>query len=125
MNVTLKLSGLYSSLFVIRFSLIFQKKLVVGGGKQKRAMINFSEYSLLKEGFISFQSSLLLLIEPGYYSHSFSFFFQSRLEATNVNVQYVQLKETNEYPGSAPRLFQRFPPLVFYFLNVAYKTGRV
>ena len=36
MNVNLKLSGLYSSLFVIRFSLIFQKKLVVGG-KQKRA----------------------------------------------------------------------------------------
>ena len=30
MNVNLKLSGLYSSLFVIRFSLIFQKKLVGG-----------------------------------------------------------------------------------------------
>ena len=35
-NVNLKLSGLFSSLFVIRFSLIFEKKLAVGG-KQKRA----------------------------------------------------------------------------------------
>ena len=34
----MKLSGLYSSLFVIRFSLIFYLKnfVVVGGGKQKR-----------------------------------------------------------------------------------------
>ena len=34
MNVNLKLSGLYSSLFVIRFSLIFQKKF--GGGGENR-----------------------------------------------------------------------------------------
>ena len=32
MNVNLKLSGLYSSLFVIRFSIIFQKKIGGGGG---------------------------------------------------------------------------------------------
>ena len=38
MNVNLKLSGLYSSLFVIRISLVFQKKFG-GGGKQKRAAI--------------------------------------------------------------------------------------
>ena len=37
MNVNSKLSGLYSSLFVIRFSLIFQKKnLVVGGGGNRK-----------------------------------------------------------------------------------------
>ena len=30
-NLKLELSGLFSSLFVIRFSLIFQKKIVVGG----------------------------------------------------------------------------------------------
>ena len=35
MNVNLKLSGLYSSLFVIRFSLIFQKKIGGGGGNRK------------------------------------------------------------------------------------------
>ena len=49
--------------------------------------------------------------EPDYYSHSF--FFKDRLEATNVNVQYLQL---NEYPGNASKLFQSVPPLVFYFL---------
>ena len=37
----LKLSGLYSSLFVIRFTLIFQKKLVVGG--QKRAFVSSNQ----------------------------------------------------------------------------------
>ena len=36
MNVNLELSGLYSSLFVILFSLIFQKNFG-GGRKQKRA----------------------------------------------------------------------------------------
>ena len=51
----------------------------------------------------------------------FFFFFEDRLEATNVN---VQLKKLNEYPGNASKLFQRVPPLVFYFLNVTYKTGR-
>ena len=38
MNVNLKLSGLCSSLFVIRFSLIFFLKKTGGGGKQKRAV---------------------------------------------------------------------------------------
>ena len=46
MNVNLKLSGLYSSLFVIRFSLIFQKKFGGGGGKQKRALKTFLELYL-------------------------------------------------------------------------------
>ena len=49
-----------------------------------------------------------------------AYFFKDRLEATNVN---VQLKKLNEYPGNASKLFQRVPPLVFCFLNVAYKTG--
>ena len=43
MNVNLKLSGLYSSLFVIRFSLIFQKKLVVGGGGETEKSRYFSK----------------------------------------------------------------------------------
>ena len=34
-SLKLKLSGLYSNLFVIIFSLILQKKLVVGGGTEK------------------------------------------------------------------------------------------
>ena len=34
-NVNLKLSGLYSSLFVKRFSLIFQKKLAVGENRKE------------------------------------------------------------------------------------------
>ena len=46
---------------------------------------------------------------------SLVFFIQDRVEATNVNVQYLQL---NEYPGNASKLFQRVPPLVFYFLLV-------
>ena len=36
MNVNLKLSGLYSNLFVIIFSLIFQKNLVVGGTEKSQ-----------------------------------------------------------------------------------------
>ena len=40
MNITLKLSGLYSSLFVIRFSLTFEKKFGGGGGGQKRAFLS-------------------------------------------------------------------------------------
>ena len=40
-NLKLKLSGLYSNLFVIIFSLIFQKKFGGGGGGgQKRAEID-------------------------------------------------------------------------------------
>ena len=44
MNVNLKLSGLYPSLFlfVIRFSLIFQKKLVVGGATEKSRIFKFT-----------------------------------------------------------------------------------
>ena len=40
MNVNLKLSGLYSSLFVILFSLIFQKNLVVVGGGTEKSLNN-------------------------------------------------------------------------------------
>ena len=46
MNVNLKLSGLYSSLFVIRFSLIFQKKFGGGGGNRKEPVchVNFAMF---------------------------------------------------------------------------------
>ena len=47
-NLKLKLSGLYSSLFVVRVSLIFQKN---GGGEQKRAKKTFDEYDIRFEGF--------------------------------------------------------------------------
>ena len=41
MNVNLKLSGLYSSLFVIRFSLIFQKDFGGGGHLLNEIMFQF------------------------------------------------------------------------------------
>ena len=58
MNVNLKLSGLYSSLFVIRFSLIFQKKFGGGGGKQKRASALYLRLKIVKWdplGFVKLQ----------------------------------------------------------------------
>ena len=39
-NLKLKLSSLYSSLFNIRFSLIFQKNIGVGGGTEKSRDFN-------------------------------------------------------------------------------------
>ena len=42
------------------------------------------------------------------------FFFQDRLEATNVNVQYVQLKETKRIPGKRIQVIPKGPPLVFF-----------
>ena len=41
MNITLKLSGLYSSLFVIRFSLTFEKKFGGGGGEGTEKSLSF------------------------------------------------------------------------------------
>ena len=52
MNVNLKLSGLYSSRFVIRFSLIFQKKIGGGGDweteKSQKNVGIFSIHSVAK-----------------------------------------------------------------------------
>ena len=87
MNLKLKVSGLYSTLFVITFSLIFQKHSVVGEGKEKRAGIlvkmflfvclqsesNFSLYQDTIEKFKQEDFLCVLLDDPLY-----PFFARSR-----------------------------------------------
>ena len=94
-----------------------------GGGKRETSCVLFlNEQYHFSEQSVFFSVSAFRIKKPEYYSHSFfSFFFdpgQSRMRRN-----FVQFVELNEDLGNACTLMQR-APLILYFLNITYKTGR-
>ena len=61
-------------------------------------MLNFLLFRLLFATPLLLVGAFINKRAPDYYSHSFFSFFKDRLEATNVNVQDLQLKETKRIP---------------------------
>ena len=61
--------------------------------KWKVSKVNENEQRLYQSSYIRVLKKRARLIQ------SLVFFLQDRLEVTNVNVQYVQLKETKRIPG--------------------------